>query len=69
VQAFRRIENDPEHLERLFASLSPRGSTLDYGPGASPRYVSDPKLALVVITADLSYPRYFWSSPTPSPSN
>ena len=69
VQGFRRIENDPEHLERLYASLSPRGSTLDYGPGASPRYVSDPKLALVVITADLSYPRYFWSSPTPSPSN
>jgi hypothetical protein len=68
VQAFRRIPADPDQLERLYANLSPPGSTIDYGPSASPRYVQDPNLALLVITADLSYPRYFWSSPTPSPT-
>jgi hypothetical protein len=43
VQAFRRIPADPERLDRLYASLSPRGSTMDYGPGASPRYFQRPQ--------------------------
>jgi hypothetical protein len=68
VKAFRRIPADPKHLERLYASLSPRGSTIDYGPSASPRYVNDPNRALVMIIADLSDPRSFWSSPTPPPT-
>ena len=68
VRAFRRLATDAEHLERIYASISPRGSTVDYGPGASPRYLTDPDRALVVISADLSYPRYFWSSPTPGPT-
>ena len=66
VEAFRRIDPDPEHLEHLYANLSPRGSTVDYGPTASPRYISDPNRAVVVITADMSYPRHFWRSPTPA---
>jgi hypothetical protein len=66
VEAFRRIAADPQHLEDLYASLSPRGTTVDYGPGASPRYLSDPNRAVVVISASLSYPRHFWSSPTPA---
>jgi hypothetical protein len=65
VEAFRRVDGDPDHLEDLFAGLSPRGSVLDHGPDASPRYLSDPNRALVVITASLSYPRHFWSAPTP----
>jgi hypothetical protein len=68
VEAFRRIDADPRHLEDLFASLSPRGSTIDYGPGASPRYVSDPNRAVLVVSASLSDPRHFWSSPTPPPA-
>jgi hypothetical protein len=68
VQAFRRIPTDPKRLEHVYASLSPRGSTIDYGPGASPRYVQDQSRALVMIIADLSDPRFFWSSPTPPPT-
>ena len=65
VEGCRRIDADPQHLEDLFASLSPRGTVVDYGPGASPRYVSDPSRAVVVISASLTSPRHFWSSPTP----
>jgi hypothetical protein len=67
VEGYRRIDADPQRLEHLYATLSPRGTTLDYGPGASPRYVSDPSRALVTITASLTSPRHFWASPTPSP--
>jgi hypothetical protein len=67
IEGYRPIDGDPGHLEDIFASVSPRGSSFDHGPGASPRYTVDPTRALVVITASLSDPRHFWSGPTPSP--
>jgi hypothetical protein len=67
VEGYRRVDADPQHLEWLFASLAPRGSIVDHGPEASPRYVSDPNRALVTISASLTDPRQFWSSPTPNP--
>jgi len=68
VEGYRRVDDNPEHLEDLYASVSPRGSTLDYGPGHSPRYATDPNLGLLVITASMQYPRHYWSSPTPFPA-
>jgi len=69
IEAYRRIDADPDRLEDILASVSPRGSTMDYGPAASPRYVRDPSRALIVITASLTDRRHFWSTPTPLPTN
>jgi hypothetical protein len=69
VEAYRRIDADPEHLEDVLASVAPPGSTVDYGPHTSPRFVKDPNRALVTVTASLTRPRHFWSGPTPSPGS
>jgi hypothetical protein len=69
IEGYRPTDSDREHLEDLFVSVSPRGSTVDLGPGASPRYVRDPDRALIVITASRTDPRHFWSGPTPSPGS
>ena len=68
LYAYRNLPSDPEHLERLFIGLHPRGTILDYRVGSERRYVGDPNHSLVSIRADLSVPRFFWSSPTPSPN-
>lgn len=69
IEGYRPVDSDPEHLEDLFVGVSPRGSTVDLGPGASPRFVAKPDRATVVITASLTDPRHFWSAPTPAPSS
>jgi hypothetical protein len=66
IEGYRAIDSDPQHLEDVFVSVSPRGSTVDLGSGASPRYLARPDLATVVITASLSDLRHFWSAPTPT---
>jgi hypothetical protein len=69
IEGYRSIDSNHEHFEDLFVSGSPRGSTVDLRPGASPRYVAKPDRAIVVITASLTNPRHFWSGPTPVPSS
>jgi hypothetical protein len=67
IEGYRPFDSDPAHLEDLFVSVSSQGSTVDLGPGASPRYVAVPDRALVVITASRTDLRHFWSGPTPTP--
>ena len=69
LEGYRPFDSDAGHLEDLFISVSPRGSTVDLGPGASPRYVAVANRALVIITASPTDPRHFWSAPTPTPSS
>jgi hypothetical protein len=69
IEGYRPFDSDAGHLEDLFVGVSPRGSTVDLGPGASPRYVAVANRALVIITASRTDPRHFWSAPTPTPSS
>jgi len=49
-------------------NFSPRGTVFDRQAGSVRIYVKDPDRSIVVVSADLSYPRAFWSSPTPQPT-
>jgi hypothetical protein len=72
VQAFRwlTMESSLEAsmLERLYVSVSPRGDVFDVGVNDQRHRVDASNRALVVISADRTTARYFWSSPTPLPS-
>jgi hypothetical protein len=65
VRAYRELEAEPQSLDQLRISLSPRGTTFDFGDG---RHGSDPARSLVMISADRATRSQFWSSPTPVPS-
>ena len=55
-------------LERLFVSVSPRQDAFDVGVNDQSHRVDASNRALVVISADRTTARYFWSSPTPRAS-
>jgi hypothetical protein len=72
VQAFRWLSMQPtleaSMLERLYVSVSPRGDGFDVGVNGQQHHVEASNRALVVILADRTDARYFWSSPTPPAS-
>jgi hypothetical protein len=72
VQAFRWLSMgsslETSMLERLFVSVSPRQDAFDVGVNDQSHRVDASNRALVVISADRTTARYFWSSPTPRAS-
>jgi hypothetical protein len=72
VRAFRWLSMgsslETSMLERLSISVSPRGEVFDVGVNDQRHRVDASNRALVVISADRTTARYFWSSPTPRAS-
>jgi hypothetical protein len=68
VQAFRWLSMgsslEASMLERLYVSVSARGDVFDVGVNDQRHRVEASNRALVVISADRTTARYFWSSPT-----
>jgi hypothetical protein len=72
VSAFRWLSMEPtleaSVVERLLVSVSPRRDRFDVGVNDQRHQIDASNRALVVITADRTSARYFWSSPTPRAS-
>jgi hypothetical protein len=68
VQAFRWLKMEASIVERLLVSVSPRADVADVGVNELRHEIDAGNRALVVISADRTSARYFWSSPTPRAS-
>jgi hypothetical protein len=68
VIAFHWLSLDPPYLERVYVGVQPRSAFFDVGVNDQRHRVEASNRALVVISIDRTTARYFWSSPTPLPS-
>jgi hypothetical protein len=70
VQGFRWLSSasslEASVLERVDVSVSPRGDSFDVGVNDQRHQIDGDNRALIVISADRTSARYFWSSPTPA---
>ena len=55
-------------LERVSVSVSPRGDVFNVGVGDQAQEIDGRNRVLVTVSVDRASARYFWSSPTPPPS-